>query len=100
MNTDRHITLDRFLHTLVVMAVVGVIVWLLYVLRAVLVPFFVAVLLAYLMDPWVARVQRLVKHRGFAVIITLVVMAAAGIGSMMLIVPMLAREAQHFAQLM
>jgi predicted PurR-regulated permease PerM len=100
MNTERSITLDRFLHTLVVLAVITGIVWLLYVLRAVLIPFFVASLLAYLMDPWVARVQRLVKHRALAVIITLTVVLAAGIGLMMLIMPMLAREAHHFAQLM
>ena len=67
MPADRPITLNRFLHAVLALTVIGALVWLLYTLRAVLIPFFVALLLAYLVDPWVARVQRLVRHRAAAV---------------------------------
>lgn len=100
MPTDRPITLNRFLHAVLALTVVGALVWLLYTLRAVLIPFFVALLLAYLVDPWVARVQRRVRNRVAAVSIVLVLLLGAVMGALLWTVPMIVREVHHFAALM
>ena len=98
--TARPFTLERLVHLIGILLVLSVVVWLLYYLSAVLVPFFIALLLAYIMDPWVARVQKFVKNRVAAVMITLVVVFAAVAGFFMITGPMVAREVQHFARLM
>jgi predicted PurR-regulated permease PerM len=100
MNTDRPFTLNRLVHLLGVLVVLAALVWLLYYLSAALVPFFIALLLAYIMDPWVSRVQRLVKNRAAAVMLTLFVVVAVVAGFFMITGPMVAREVQHFARLM
>lgn len=100
MPADRPITLNRFLHAVLALTVIGALAWLLYTLRAVLIPFFVALLLAYLVDPWVARVQRLVRHRAAAVSIVLVLLLSAVVGALLWAVPMIVHEVHHFAALM
>jgi predicted PurR-regulated permease PerM len=100
MSKEGEVSLGRFLHMLLVFAVVAAIAALLYTLRAVLLPFLVALLLAYLIDPFVVRIQRVVKHRGSAVLITLLLLALAAMGIMSLAVPMLANEIAHFVDLL
>lgn len=99
MNQQR-ITLDRAIHTLWVLGAVALLAWLLYVLRAVLIPFFVALLLAYLLDPWVRRVQRVVRNRPAAVLITLTLVALLVFGFFMVLGPLVAREVERFTGLM
>lgn len=100
MNEQRHIPLGRFLHGALVLLLVGLVAWVMYGLSAALIPFVVAVLLAYMMEPMVQRVQRLVKHRGAAVMLTLFLVFGAIIGIFLLIVPVMAREVAHFGHLM
>lgn len=100
MTTERPITLSRFQHVVLALAVVGALVWLLYVLRAVLVPFFVALLLAYLVDPWVGRLQKRVGYRWLAVALVLLGVLAAITGFLVWVVPMIVHELHHFGVLM
>lgn len=94
------LSLERFLYLFTVAAVLFALGWLLYVLRAVLTPFFVALLLAFLLDPTVDRVRRIVKNQVVAVCITLTLIAAVGVGLLLLILPQIAQEGVRFAQLM
>lgn len=94
------LSLERFLYLLTVSAVLFALGWLLYALRAVLTPFFVALLLAFLLDPTVDRVRRIVKNQVVAVCITLTLIAAVGVGLLSLIMPQIAQEGARFAQLM
>lgn len=97
--TSGRVSIERFLHLLLVAALVWLAVWLLGRLSAVLIPFILAVVLDYIVDPWVDRVQRLTKNRVAAVLITLTLLFG-GIAALFAIVgPMLAREAVHFGQL-
>lgn len=98
--TDRPITLDRLVHIIGSLLVLAGVVWLLYFLRAVLIPFFIAVVLAYLLDPWVARVKKLVKNRAAAVLITLLSMFLLAAGLLAVIIPQVVDEVHHFAALM
>lgn len=100
MNTDRPITLDRLVRIIGGVIVLAILVWLLYYLRAVLAPFFIAIILAYLMDPWVMRVKRLVKNHTAAVLITLSAMFLVVVGMLAIIIPQVIDEMHHFALLM
>ena len=92
--------LDRFLYLFTVAAVLFALGWLLHMLRAVLTPFFVALLLAFLLDPTVDRVRRVVKNQVAAVCVTLAGIAIVAAGLLLIIVPQIAQEGVHFAQLM
>ena len=100
MIQDRPITLDRLIRIFGGVLVLAVLIWLLYYLRAVLVPFFIAIILAYLLDPWVARVKKLVKNHTAAVLITLSAMFLLVAGLLAIIIPQVVREMHHFAMLM
>lgn len=100
MKGPRTITLERFLYLFTVCAVLLGLGWLLFALRAVLTPFLVALVLAFLLDPTVDRVRRLVKSQVLAVSITLAVIVAACIGLALFVTPQLTREAARFARLM
>ncbi len=98
--TSRPFTLDRLVRLFGGLLILAALFALLYYLRAVLVPFFIALLLAYLLDPLVLRVQRLVKNRVAAVSTTLLLMTLVLVGFMLLIVPMIVNEVHHFTSLM
>lgn len=100
MTSERPITLDRLVRIIGGVVVLAILVWLLYYLRAVLVPFFIAIILAYLLDPWVARVKKLVKNHTAAVLITLSAMFLLVAGLLAIIIPQVVREMHHFAVLM
>ena len=97
--TSGRVSLERFLHLLLVAAITWFAVWLLGRLSAVLIPFILAVALDYIVDPWVDRVRRLVKNRVAAVLITLTVLFGAITCFFAIVGPMLGREAVHFGAL-
>lgn len=95
-------TLDRVVRLLITVTVSAAAVWLIYRLRDVLLPFFVAALIAYLLEPFVQYNRRLLRLRG-RVIATFVTLFEAifllGILCFFLI-PMIAEEVDHVAALM
>ena len=70
---DRPYTFDRFVRLLLSIAIFAAIITVLRSLSGVLIPFFIALLLAYLSEPLVAFAQEKlrVRHRGIAVFITM-----------------------------
>lgn len=69
----REYTFDRVVRILFTIAILGVALWLVHVLKNVLLPFLVACLIAYLFEPFVQRTRRMLhlKGRMIAVFITL-----------------------------
>lgn len=100
MTTSTPITLDRLVRFLGGFLVLTLLVWLLYYLRAVLIPFFIALVLAYLLDPYVIRVRKLVKNHTAAVLITFSMMCLVVVGLLAILVPQVMDEMHHFALLM
>ena len=98
INSGR-ISLDRFLHLVVVAVVVWGAIWVLDSLSAVLIPFVVALILDYIIDPLVDRVQKLVKNRVAAVLLTMLVLVLIVGGLLAITIPMIGKEARHFADL-
>ncbi len=94
MMTRSYWTRDRIVWTLVGIAVVIGLFWLLNRLSGVLLPFFAACLIAYLLNPLVVffQTKAKIRNRLLAVIITLLLVGGAVTGIGWLCTPMIASE--------
>ena len=94
-------TFDKFVRLLIAGLVITGLILLIRYLSNVLVPFFIAVLLAYLIDPLVTFIQTRirVRHRGLAVILALLSLALVISLIMWWLVPQFMTEMQKMAQL-
>lgn len=85
-------TLDNLARIAIRFALLWVCILLLNSLSDVLIPFAIALLLAYLTDPLVRHVQRVVQNRAAAVILTLVGSLILLAGILCVLIPMIASE--------
>jgi len=95
----KHWNLDKVMHFLGNLVITFVAIALVYYLRGVLLPFFGAFLIAYIVDPLVNWLHKKVKHRIVAVIIVLL---AAGLvigGALRLFIPMVIDEVRNLGVL-
>ncbi len=99
MNGEKPLTFDRVIRFLITAGVVAFFVWLLGYLSEVLIPFAVAFLLAYMINPLVARIQKGVKHRTLAVFLSLALVTAAIAVVGLLVVPAVVDEISHMGRL-
>ncbi|MBU2549275.1 MAG: AI-2E family transporter [Proteobacteria bacterium] len=75
-------------------------VWLLRYLSDVLIPFAAALLLAYLINPLVLKIQKRVHRRGWAVFISLVIVGLGLLLAVWVIVPMITSEIRHMGRIL
>jgi predicted PurR-regulated permease PerM len=68
------------------------VLWLIGLLAPVLTPFVLALLLAWLGDPWVARLQRNGRSRNGAVVLVFTVMTVVIVLSLAVLIPMIQRQ--------
>jgi len=90
--SDRPYTFDRVVRMVLALAVGAGIIWLLGHLSDALVPFVAALLLAYLLNPVATALERLVRSRSAAVLLTVLGLAALLVGLAWLVVPRIAAE--------
>lgn len=76
-------------------AITAVIVYLIWLLAPVLMPFAVAAMLAYLGDPLADRLERLGLNRMWAATIVFVVIMVAVVGVLLLLIPLIARQIEN-----
>ena len=92
MLKERPYTFDRVIR----IAIFAVVVWALVEMAAyladVLIPFVIAMLLAYLLNPLVLKVQSRISNRLAAILVTLSGVTAALVGLFMLVSPLVERE--------
>ncbi len=69
-------------------------------LSDVLIPFAVALLLAYIMNPVVYRIQGYVRSRGLAIGLTMLLFVAVLLGIFWIIVPLMGSEMKHMGRLL
>jgi len=100
MLKDTPYTLDSVVRMLLGAAFVAALVWMLGYLSGVLIPFVVALLLAYLLNPLTSRVERAVRNRWLAVAITVVGLAASATGVVWLLSPLVAAEFAHMGRVL
>lgn len=100
MLKDKPYTLDSVVRMLLGAGFVVALIWLLGYLSGALIPFVVALILAYLLNPLTSRIEDKVGSRGVAVFLTviIVVVAVGGIGT--LVVPMMAGEFAHMGKVL
>ena len=91
---SKHWTLDRVMRFILWTVGLGISLALVYYLRGVLFPFFAAFLIAYIVDPIVNKLQKLVKKRVIAVIIVLLAFALILFGVGKLFIPQIVHEVQ------
>ena len=77
----------------------GILLWILNYLSAVLAPFFAAFLMAYIFDPLVCKIQNKVKYRVVAVAIVISMMVLVIGGAMWIFIPMVVGEIRHLGVL-
>ncbi|MEO6798516.1 MAG: AI-2E family transporter [Rhodanobacter sp.] len=77
------------------LAITVVIVYLIWLLSPVLMPFAVAAMLAYLGDPLADRLERMGLNRMWASTIVFVVLLVAVIGVLVLLIPLIARQVEN-----
>lgn len=85
-------TVDRIVRIGIFAAIAWGILWLLSTLADVLIPFAVALLLAYVIHPLVHLLQKRLKNRGLSVVVALLVVIILISGLSSFVVPMITRE--------
>lgn len=95
-------TFDRFVRMLIAVAIIVGIILVIRSISSVLVPFFFAVILAYLIDPIVDFIQNRVRvrHRGISVFITLVLFISLFVGAFWWLIPRMLSEANNLSFLL
>ncbi|NQV52643.1 MAG: AI-2E family transporter [Flavobacteriales bacterium] len=97
---DKPFDFDRFVRLLLGVFVVVGVYFLLDKLSAVLIPFFAAWLTAYLLEPIVGKVQRLLKRRVLSVLLTLTALFLSFVLLMILFIPAIAEEIESLKELL
>ena len=80
------------------LAITVVILYLLWLLAPVLMPFAVAAMLAYLGDPLADRLERLGMGRTLAVSVVFFVLVLAAVGALLLLIPLISRQVDNLVQ--
>lgn len=96
---DRPYTLDRVVRLSLTVGVAWGAVLLLGYLSDVILPFAVAVLLAYILHPLVSWVQQRVRSRALAVWLTLAATGICAVGLLWVLIPLIGREMSHMGSL-
>lgn len=102
MSAKKPITLDTVVRGIITLAIIGVAVWLIDILSNVLLPFCVACLLAYILDPIVDFQQRILhlKHRIVPVFMTLIEVALIICTLAYFFIPSAIKEFDHMEALL
>ncbi|WP_243039226.1 AI-2E family transporter [Dyella sedimenti] len=80
------------------LAIAAVILYVLWLLAPVLMPFAIAGMLAYLGDPLADRLQRLGLGRTLAVSIVFIVLLLIAVGALLLLIPLISRQIDNLVQ--
>jgi len=92
-------TFDRVVRILISAGFVFGLIWLLGFLSDVLIPFAVAFLLAYLINPLTARIQKKIHNRVASVFISLLVVIVVVCVFFIIVVPMIVKEVAYMGQI-
>ena len=96
---EKPYSFDRVVRMALSVGLVWAIISALGYLSDVLVPFAVALILAYIMNPLVLRVQGVVKSRSVAIGLTLLLFVVVVVGIFFIVVPLMGREMAHMGRL-
>ena len=98
--SDRPYTFDRVVRILFAAGFLAGLIWLLGYLSDVLIPFAVAFLLAYLINPLVVVIQKKIPNRTVAVLLSLMIVLVGFTAVGAMVVPMVAKEVVDMGKLL
>jgi len=93
-------TLDRIFRLFLALVLLGAFLWLAATLSEVLIPFGLAFLLAYMINPLVLRVQKRVRSRTLAVVSTLLMIFVLFVGLAALVIAPIHSQMAHAGELL
>jgi len=96
---EKQFTFDRVVRIIISIIIILAILFILDYLSAILIPFVIALILAYLMNPFVNLLQRLVKKRFIAVLLSLVILFGGITTVIVILVPIITNEVTHMGEL-
>jgi predicted PurR-regulated permease PerM len=96
---DRPYNFDRVIRIIATTGVFIGLVWLAGYLSDVLIPFAVALLIAYLINPLVVRIQKKIRNRSAAVFVALLLVLAAMVLVAVVIIPLVAGEVSQMGRI-
>lgn len=96
----QYYTFDRVVRNIFTMGVMLALIWLLHYLRDVLIPFAVAFLIAYMMNPLVGWIHGKVKNRTAAVFISLFLVIGLTVFCALLILPLVVQEISDMGRIL
>ena len=96
---EREFTFDRVIRIIIALVIIIGSVFVLDYLSTVLIPFVIAVIIAYLMSPFISLIQRFVKKRFLAVLIGILFILGVVTGIAFLIIPLIGSEVSHASEL-
>ncbi|NLJ06801.1 MAG: AI-2E family transporter [Sphingobacteriales bacterium] len=99
IDTSKPFTFDRTVRIIITALIIYSIIWVLGYLSDVLTPFAIAVIIAYLLNPFTTWVQKYVKIRVLAVLITFIVVISFITALLWLIIPIVSKEVRMMVDL-
>ncbi|MDY6843619.1 MAG: AI-2E family transporter [Thermodesulfobacteriota bacterium] len=100
MQDSTHYTFDRFIRIILAAGLVCGLIWLLGYISDVLIPFAVAFLLAYMINPLVILVQKKVKNHTASVFISLLTVVVSVVLLAILVIPRIVDEITHMGRIL
>lgn len=97
---QKPITFDRFIRALISILVLLGLVYLFDYLQNVLIPFAIAMLMAYFVHPWVLFVQKLIKNKTISILTALILFFGIFIGVFIILIPIVSKEIGHMGSLL
>ncbi len=97
---EKEFTFDRFVRLIITISIIVGVIYLLDYFSSVLIPFAIALILAYFMNPFINFIQKFVKNRGIAVFVGVLIILGVLIGVSVIIIPMVINEFRHAGQLL
>ncbi|MBW2636675.1 MAG: AI-2E family transporter [Deltaproteobacteria bacterium] len=100
MLVNKPFTFDRVVRIILAVAGICSLIWLLGLLSDVLIPFAVALLLTYMMNPLVLLIQKKIPNRTAAVFIALFIVTGVVAFVFWLIIPLIIHEVSHIGRIL
>ncbi|MBN2663395.1 MAG: AI-2E family transporter [Bacteroidales bacterium] len=96
---EKEFTFDRVVRIIITILIIGALLFLLNYFSAVLIPFVIALIIAYFLNPFINYIQKIIKKRGPAVIVGILLIASIFTGIFFIIIPMISKEVNHAGHL-
>lgn len=96
---QREFTFDRVVRIIITLAIIILFVYALNFFSSVLVPFFIALVFAYLLNPFFNFIQRFLKNRALSLFVGFIILIAIIVGICFIIIPMSISQIHHAVEL-